>query len=232
MPRIARVVIPSIPHHIIQRGNRGLQTFFNVSDYQNYKKLLYDWSQKEGIKILAYCLMTNHIHIIGIPDTVRSFERGIGEVHRRYACLVNFRSGWQGHLWQERFHSYPMDEAHLYEAVRYIELNPVKAKLVSSPEKYLWSSAPSRVSTKKDPLLASDRIFPIDNWRKYWQEGIDRLSAAEIESHARTGRPFGSDEFIQKLEILSGRSLTCQRRGRKPSPTTVTQKGIEYTVPN
>ncbi len=130
MPRIERVTVPSIPHHITQRGNRRQKTFFSNKDYTTYIDLMAEWCNRCGVEIWAYCLMPNHVHLIAVPDNEDSLAKAIGEAHRRYTRHINFRKGWRGHLWQGRFASYPMDEVYLMVAARYIELNPVKARLV------------------------------------------------------------------------------------------------------
>lgn len=173
-----------------------------------------EWSLKEGIEILAYCLMTNHVHLIAIPKSNNSFDRGIGELHRRYAQRINSRKGWRGHLWQERFHSYPMDQSHLYNAVRYVELNPVRAKIASSPDKYLWSSARARLGFS-DLLLSQESKFRVSNWHDYWNQVPTETEIKKIELHSRTGRPIGSEDFISNLEEMTGRSLRPKRAGRK-----------------
>ena len=124
MSRLARVVVPGIPHHIIQRGNRRQNTFFKRTDYLEYIQLMSEWCGKCDVEIWAYCLMSNHVHMIAVPDDTRGMVIGIGEAHRRYTRMINFRKSWRGHLWQGRFLSYPMDEKYLLTAVRYIERNP------------------------------------------------------------------------------------------------------------
>src|SRR5438105_2893425 len=125
MARIARVVAPYFPHHIIQRGNRRQKTFFNERDYHVYLSLMAEWTARLGVEIWAYCLMTNHVHLIAVPKNEMGLRTAIGEAHRRYTRHVNFREGWRGHLWQGRFASYPMEERYLLMAARYIEKNPV-----------------------------------------------------------------------------------------------------------
>ena len=120
MPRIARVVAPGMPHHITQRGNRRLQTFFSDNDYRTYIDLMKEWCDTRGVEIWAYCLMPNHVHMIAIPETRESLKLAIGEAHRRYSRMINFREGWKGHLWQGRFASYVMDEKYLLACARAI----------------------------------------------------------------------------------------------------------------
>ncbi len=141
MARLARVVAPGFAHHITQWGNRRQQTFFCDEDYLSYLKLMAEWCGAHKVKILAYCLMPNHVHLIAVPETSDGLRRAIGEVHRRYTRMVNFREGWRGHLWQGRFASFVLDESYLLTAARYVELNPVRAGLIGAPSRYRWSSA-------------------------------------------------------------------------------------------
>jgi len=167
MPRTSRVIVPGIPHHIIQRGNRKQAVFFNDIDRLYYLRLLKEHSLIYGLKILAYCLMENHVHLIAVPQGQESF-RAISETHRIYTCMVNTREGWRGYLWQGRFKSNPMDERYLFAAVRYVERNPVRANLVRISENYRWSSAKYHVYGEKNDLL--ERFFLMDqikDWSAY-----------------------------------------------------------------
>lgn len=139
MARLARIAAPGIPYHVTQRGNRRQPVFFQEDDYRAYLQELWRQSERFGLRIWAYCLMTNHVHLIAVPDHEQSLARGLGETHRRYTRRVNFREGWRGYLWQGRFGSVPLDELHLIAAMRYVERNPVTAGLVSRAEDYPWS---------------------------------------------------------------------------------------------
>jgi len=154
MARIARIVIPQIPHHIVQRGNRCQKVFFNDNDKQMYLELLKEESEKNNFKIWSYCLMDNHVHLIVVPEDKEGLSKGMGETHKKYARAINFRNGWKGHLWQDRFSSFLLDEKYLYSAVKYVERNPVKAGMVESAEEYKWSSAKFRVSNIKNDMLS------------------------------------------------------------------------------
>jgi len=114
MARLARVVVPGIPHHLTQRGNRRLPTFFSDDDYLAYLDLLAEHAQAAQVAVWAYCLMPNHVHLVLVPSTEDGLRAALGETHRRYTRRVNFREGWRGHLWQERFASFPLDDAHLW----------------------------------------------------------------------------------------------------------------------
>jgi putative transposase len=134
MARLARIVVPDIPHHVTQRGNRRQEVFFSEVDYAAYRDLVVESCEREGVRCLAWCLMPNHVHLILTPPRVEALRRALGEAHRRYSRRINFAHGWTGFLFQGRFASYPMDDAHLMAAVRYVELNPVRARLAGRAE--------------------------------------------------------------------------------------------------
>ena len=134
MPRIARVIAVGFPHHLTQRGNRRLPTFFCDADYKEYLQIMAEWLTKRDVTVWAYCLMPNHVHLVVVPMSEDGLRLGIGEAHRRYTRMINFREGWRGHLWQGRFASFPLDNNHLLAAARYIERNPVRAAMGLSVE--------------------------------------------------------------------------------------------------
>lgn len=218
MGRLSRVVIPDCPHHLIQRGNRRQPVFFSDEDMAFYLILMKRQIERHGIAIWAYCLMTNHVHLIAVPSTREAFARAFGEVHRRYTSVINTRQDWKGYLWQGRFRTYPLSFDHLYAAVRYIERNPVRAGLVSAAEDYPWSSAAAHVHRGSHPFLSPcplDRRIP--DWTAYLRE-IDKDDDVEsLKRHENTGRPMGSEEFLKRLEVLTGRVLMPQKRGRRKS---------------
>ena len=140
MARMARLVVPFYPHHCTQRGNRRQPVFFCDDDYLHYKKQLVDALDKAAVEVWAYCFMHNHVHLVVVPQTVDGLRAFFGEAHRRYSRYINFREGWRGYLWQGRFASYVMQEQHLLAAVRYVENNPVEAKLCDRAKDWRWSS--------------------------------------------------------------------------------------------
>ncbi|MFH1114899.1 MAG: transposase [Pseudomonadota bacterium] len=158
MAQIARVVIPGYPHHVTQRGNRRQPTFFCREDYRAYIDLMSEWCTKHGVDIWAYCLMTNHVHLIAVPASSQSLALGIGEAHRRYTRRINFREGWRGHLWQGRFASYVVEETHLLAAARYIEMDPVRARMARDPARYPWSSASAHIAGINDDLVNVEKM--------------------------------------------------------------------------
>src|SRR3989304_2607056 len=168
MARLARLVIPGLPHHVTQRGNRRQQTFFNDGDYAAYVELMADWCREEGVEIWSYCLMPNHVHLIAVPRTEKSLRRAVGEAHRRYTRRINFREKWRGYLWQGRFASFVMDEPYLLAAARYVELNPVRAGLVVNPADWPWSSARAHLSGRDDCLVkVAPLLAMIGDWNAF-----------------------------------------------------------------
>jgi putative transposase len=216
MARIARIIAPGIPHHVTQRGNRRMQTFFCDQDYQEYINLLAQWCRRCNVAVWAYCLMPNHVHIIAVPDNESGLRQAIGETHRRYTCMINVREGWQGHLWQGRFASFPMDERHLLAAVHYVEMNPVRARLADDPLSWRWSSASAHTSGEDDALVVVSPLLGIvGDWRDFLATEYGKEELEEVRRKEKTGRPLGEDTFVSKIEQLLGRSLQMQKRGPK-----------------
>jgi putative transposase len=214
MARIARVVAPGHAHHVTQRGNRRQQVFLKDEDYGAYLDLMADWCGMQGVEVWAYCLMPNHVHLLAVPKTSEGLARAIGEAHRRYTRLVNFREGWRGYLWQGRFGSFPMDGAHALACARYIELNPVRAALVKKAEDWRWSSARAHLSGLADVLVKNTKpLRDAGQWASLLKLGTG--DADLIRRHERTGRPLGSPSFLDKLETTLERKLKPQKPGRK-----------------
>ncbi len=142
-------MVAGYPHHITQRGNRRQQTFFNDGDYRAYIDLVAEWRHNCAVEIWSYCLTPNQTHMIAVPLNGDSLSSAIGEAHRRYSRMINFREGWRGFLWQGRFSSFVMDERRLLATARYIELNPVRAKLAKHPDEYKCSSCKAHLARKK-----------------------------------------------------------------------------------
>jgi len=214
MPRMARLVVPEYPHHVTQRGGRRQQTFFDDEDYVAYMELLTNAKVKAGVEIWAYCLMPNHVHLVVVPRKENSLGKAIGLAHHRYARRTNAIQGWQGHLWQERFYSVVLDERHLLAAVRYIELNPVRAGLCGSAESWRWSSIHAHVHDMPDDLVdVAPMRARIANWRQYLADdnGVDNDT---LRKHTRTGYPAGNESFINTLEELTGRQLRKPKKGQ------------------
>jgi putative transposase len=160
--------------------------------------------------------MPNHVHLIAVPKSVEALARAIGEAHRRYTRRVNFWEGWRGHLWQGRFASYVLDEPHLFAATRYVELNPVRARLVGDPAKYRWSSAAIHIAGCDDDLVkVAPLLGMIGDWSNFLGQDTSEQEAEVFRLHERTGRPLGNDDFIGYLENMIARRLRKEKPGPK-----------------
>jgi putative transposase len=192
-----------------------METFFCEEDYQAYLALMAEWCRKFNVAIWAYCLMPNHVHLVAIPETEQGLRLAIGEAHRRYSVMINRRQKWTGHLWQGRFSSFPMDETYLLAAVKYIEMNPVRAQLAPDPYSWQWSSAKAHADGK-DNILAkvSPLLEMVGDWKLFLADAEEE-DADKIRHHERTGRALGADSFLDSLEITLRRTVKRQKAGRK-----------------
>jgi putative transposase len=217
MPRLARLVVPGIPHHVTQRGNRRQQTFFSHQDFALYLKLLREWCDKAGTRIWAWCLMPNHVHLILVPSHEDGLRGALGEAHRRYTWHVNQREDWRGHLWQSRFASFPMDEAWLIACARYVELNPVRARLVEQPEQWRWSSARAHLGLADDGVTETAPLLDrAPDWRGLLDSGLETEAREAIRARERTGHALGDDGFLARMAAAVGREVKPRPRGRPP----------------
>ena len=210
------MVVPDYPHHVTQRGNRRQATFFSDADFRFYIELLVEAKVKAGVEILAYCLMPNHVHFVVVPQHKDSLSVLFSNAHRRYTRWINVREGWRGHLWQERFHSFVMDEHYLLAAVRYTELNPVRAGLVSRPEEWVWSSVHAHLKGEDDDLVTVNPMLEIiSDWSSFLATPEVASELDNMRMSAQAGRPIGNDNFVDKLERITGCQLRRGTPGRK-----------------
>lgn len=218
MARLARLVIPGLPHHVTQRGNGRAQTFFEEGDYRLYRDLFAEAAARAQVEIWAYCLMPNHIHAVVVPSDADGLRRTFGDLHRRYTFYVNARRRCTGHLWQGRFGSVAMDEPHVHNAFRYVSLNPVRARLVKRPEDWQWSSVRAHLAGKDDRLV---RVAPalerVGDFAAFLAAGVDEGEAFSALRRAESiGRPIGSEAWLRSLERRTGRTLAPGKPGRRP----------------
>lgn len=224
MPRIARVVIPGVPHHVTQRGNNRQDVFFVESDRDVYLDLLREHCEYFRVDLLGYCLMTNHVHVIAVPREEWSLAKAMGRTHWKYTQLINHLHGRLGHLWQNRFFSCPLDEKHAVAAMRYVECNPVRAGVVRVPWRYGWSSAAAHVGERNDEsgvldLGAWGRRYSTARWREMLREKMSDEEVDLVRRYTHRGRPLGSDSFLSKVERLVGRRLRARPVGRPKGST-------------
>lgn len=217
MSRLARIVVPGCPHHVTQRGNRREPIFFEPGDQEIYRDLLAEHCQKASVAVWAYCLMPNHVHLIVTPSDKTSLARALGDAHRRYTTFINARAGWHGHLFQRRFASVAMDDAHLIAAVRYVSLNPVRARLVAHAQDWPWSSVRAHLAGQDDALATVAPVLSraLDFAALIAPDAKDEQVFLRLRAAEGTGRPLGNAEFIAGLERILGRPIAKRAPGRK-----------------
>lgn len=221
MPRSTRCFQPGAAYHVTQRGVDRQRVFFQRSDRTSYLSLAGSLLRLADVRILAWCLMTNHVHWIVVPEREGSLPQFFRHLQGRYAQGVNARRGRVGHLWQNRYFACVLDRAHLWTAIRYVEWNPVRAKMVENPTDYRWSSAGLHV---RGPEAERPALLDWQFWREQggataWSEMLrvedgDRR-VAELRSSTYCGKPFGSEEFVREQEERFGRVWRTPGRPKK-----------------
>ena len=186
MPRSARIVIPDVPYHVTQRGNYRQNVFEEDIDRENYLNWFQEYAQKYKVKLYAWCLMTNHVHFVVEPSS----EKGLAELFKntqmRYSQYFNKKQKVFGHLWQCRFFSCPLDNDHLYEALRYVELNPLRAGMAQTVYDYKWSSARDHLfRTNKVVLDSITPYLKIEDWAAYLLEEVNQELVTNLRSNLR-----------------------------------------------
>lgn len=226
MPRLARIVVPGVPHHITQRGNNRQQVFFEDAHRHIYLDFLSKYVAQFGVTVWSYCLMTNHVHIVATPPSGDALAKAIGRTNFRYAQHLNRLLRRSGHLWQNRFSSCPLDEVHHWRAMRYVERNPVRAGLVRVAWRYAWSSAAAHVEgVDRTGLLEMRR------WARQWKPGQweaalrdrDDEGAELVCGSTRTGRPLGSEKFVRRIEKELERRVRAMPVGRPKTRSQATK---------
>jgi len=218
MPRVARLVVPGLPHHITQRGNNRQDVFFTDADRRVYLTMLSEQCRRFEVRLTAFCLMTNHVHLVAMPRSELALAKAIGSAHLQYTRYINRLHGRHGHLWQNRFFSCPMEPSHEEAAVRYVERNPVRARMVRLAWRYPWSSAAAHCGEPVndamiDPTRWRDRYRP-NEWRKILQQPDDELFVERLRRQSFNGRPLASDRWIARLEARLNLRLRPNPVGR------------------
>ena len=217
MPRRRRIILSGFPHHVTHRGNRKGSIFLEREDRLFYLTKLREYSSHYQVRIFSYCLMTNHIHLIALPESQSGLSRCMHAVHGTYSCYFNRKYQLVGHLWQERFYACILEGTHLWNAVRYVEQNPLRAQIVQEAADYPWSSAAAHCGLRRDPIL--DPNFPpeglIADWRVWLLTGLTDEVLQQIRTSTWKGVPCGSRAFLKELERLLDVPLLPRKRGRK-----------------
>lgn len=234
MARQPRVVVPDLAHHVTQRGNNRRVVFRSVADYAFYTALLERYSRRHRLEILAYCLMPNHVHLIMVPPTRFAIADALQSSQMHYSRFYNRKNQRSGHLWESRYFSCPMDERHLYEAVRYVENNPVRAGLVTLAEQWTWSSAAAHAQNSPDRLVSGriSSLLNIEDWSSYLQERTDQELVKRLKIQTRKGLPLGGDDFVRQLENRLGLRLSRLPVGRPRLKQKPPISGKLGSVPN
>jgi putative transposase len=235
MARFARVVVVDVPHHVTQRGNAQQVILSDDADRVAYLELLRHYSELHRLSLLGYCLMSNHVHLIVIPHTAEALAQTLKHTHGRYASYWNGRNGSSGHVWQGRFYSCPLDENRLWRALRYVELNPVRAVMTRAAEQWQWSSAAAHCGVgAANTLLEMERWrrrWTIAEWRQHLVDGESSADAKTLRQYTHTGRPLGSAAFVADLERSTLRPLMARRAGRPKKPIReLKQEGIVFAA--
>jgi putative transposase len=235
MARLPRVVVVDVPHHVTQRGNGRQVILSHDMDRTTYLELLRQYSELHGLSLLGYCLMSNHVHLIVVPHSRQALAQTLKQAHGRYASYWNVRHSSSGHVWQGRFYSCPLDDSHLWEALRYTELNPLRAGLVAAAELWRWSSAAAHCG-----MVTPDAMLEMQPWRKRWTaaEWAQFLLAGEASTDlialrqcTHTGRPLGTADFVAALERSTLRLLAPQKGGRPKNPANdVRQSNLTFVA--
>ncbi len=207
MPRLSRRVGPGIPHHITQRGTNRQLVFYTKRDRGVYLDLLRVNAERAGVRILAYCLMPNHIHLVAVPEEAEGLAVALRRAHGRYAQYFNARKSRSGHLWQNRFYSCALDAAHLWAALRYVERNPVRAGLVARAEEFQWSSAAAHLGERDRSGMLDLEFWGSEGgaevWRELLFEAEDEVVVKQIRRSTHAGQPLGNEEFRQQIAALA-----------------------------
>ena len=217
MPRIARIIAPDYPHHVTQRGNNRTTAFFDDEDRQTYLDIFANYAEKYSLQVWAYCIMDNHIHLLVVPKAEESLAKGIGLTNQVYTQYINRKLGQSGRVWQNRFFSCIVDsQQYLWSVARYIETNPVKANIVTAAEDYRWSSAKAHLLNTSNKLLTQPSWLETAERKTY----TDYLTETDLDTDnairkaTSTGRPYGSELFIDEMELIMNKPLRPQKPGR------------------
>jgi len=204
MPRIARCILPGLAYHVTQRGTDRQRVFFTAADRRTYLRLIGENLEDCAVRVWAYCLMTNHVHLVVVPERADSLAVLFRRVHGRYAQYVNAGRGRSGHLWQSRYFSCPLSVTHQWRALSYVERNPVRAGIVREAPEYRWSSARAHLTGEDGKGLLDWEMWRQAGGAAGWGELLGReeeLSQLRLLRRCTyAGRPYGEEAFVREIE--------------------------------
>jgi putative transposase len=217
MPRVARIVGTGYPHHVVQRGNNREKVFLNKADYRTYLSYLERYSTEKKVAILAYCLMSNHVHLLVRPVEENALSKMMQGIALCYTQYFNRKNKRTGRLWECRYHSTLIDEeTYLWAVSKYIDSNPVRAGIVEDPAAYRYSSARAHLFGEADPFL-KEPLFDegeMSEYRRFMRRMEDKQVLEEIRRHTRLGKPLGDGGFLGTLSKRLGHRLVFRPKGR------------------
>lgn len=224
MPRPPRLELPGVPQHVIQRGNNRAGCFFGDPDRRFYLKCLAESAARRGCAVHAYVLMSNHVHLLVTPCQPGAVAAMLQDLGRRYVRVINTIHGRTGTLWEGRFRSSLVDsENYLLTCHRYIELNPVRAGLVSDPAAYPWSSHAHYAADRVNGLITEHPVYlrlgetgfeRRTAFRSLFAASLDDNLLVQIRHAVNTDSALGSQNFMDDAEAKLGRSVRPPTRGR------------------
>lgn len=217
MARLARYVMPGVPHHVTQRSNGRQQAFFSDANYAAYRDLLAVHCAAHGVAVWSWVLMPNHVHLVLVPDHADALRAALSKVHRAYPGRIHAREKRTGHFWQGRFGCVAMDEPHLLAALRYVALNPVRARLTKRAQDWRWSSVHALLDPARgDGITHSAPVLErVPDFAALLQSGEDAQLSEALRRSESTGRPLGSSAFLDHVQAMLGRNPRPQKRGPK-----------------
>jgi putative transposase len=229
MPRTGRVILPNYPHHVVQRGHNRQVVFPRLQDYRYYLDTLLEWKAGYDIKVYAWCLMTNHVHLVlEPPAAVGNLGRLMKRLAGRQTRYVNRRLERSGTLWEGRYKSSPIQtDAYFLACCRYVELNPVRAGMVADPDSYPWSSCRSRAVSSATGLLDEHPTYRalghspaerLQQYRHFVQAGTPDAELQLIRQSLQRCQLTGDGRFVDTVERLTGRRIEHKAPGRQPLP--------------
>jgi putative transposase len=215
MSRPPRIIIPNIPYHVTQRGNLDRDVFYRPDDRKIYLERLACYSRSFRFDIQAYCLMNNHIHVIGIPRFEDSISRTVQVIQAIHTKHINKCHGWSGNLWQQHHSALPMDISHFWNALRYVEQNPVRAGILEICEDYPYSSAAFHCGLRDDNILNPDKNYTemFDDWREQVNQLLDNETLEYLRLRTSKGLPYGDKKFLDKISRKRKQYLSKKKGG-------------------